>query len=185
MVWLFLYVKTIQYPILKLTIFLVIGILASDYVFISEWTLLGGIGVLIFVLIQIYFYCKKNKKTVYWPSFLVLLLMVLLGVFVCKIHAPSFSKSHYSHLKNITNKDLHQLEFVIKKRLKPTTYNHRYYVELLKIDSTLVSGTLLINLSKDSTTANFKVNSKILTSAQPFRKLNHLSIPINLITKPI
>jgi competence protein ComEC len=157
--------KIFRYPIPKLTIFLAIGILVSDNVFISVWTILGGIGFLTFVLIRTHFYCKKNKKTLYWPSLLVLLIMVLIGVFISKTHAPSFSKSHYSHFKTSADKQLHQLEFVVKKRLKSTTYNHRYYVELIKIDSTLVSGTLLINLSRESTTTNFKVNSKVLTSA--------------------
>jgi competence protein ComEC len=157
--------KIFRYPIPKLTIFLAIGILVSDNVFISVWTILGGIGFLTFVLIRTHFYCKKNKKTLYWPSLLVLLIMVLIGVFISKTHAPSFSKSHYSHFKTSADKQLHQLEFVVKKRLKSTTYNHRYYVELIKIDSTLVSGTLLINLSRESMTTNFKVNSKVLTSA--------------------
>ena len=91
--------------------------------------------------------------------------MVLLGVFSSKIYHPSFSKTHYSHLESFSDNQLHQLEFVIKKRLKPTAYHHRYYVELQKIDSTLVSGTLLMNLSKDSTAASVNVNSKILTTA--------------------
>ena len=157
--------KALHYPILKLTIFLVIGIVASDYLSVSLPLISAGIGLIITVLILTHVYCKKHHKTMYWPSLAVLLIMVVLGVFVSKIHLPTFSKSHYSHLKNITNEGLHQLEFVIKKRLKPTTYNHRYYVELIKIDSTLVSGTLLINLSKESTTANFNVNEKILTTA--------------------
>ena len=111
----------------------------------------------------------------YWPSLAVLLIMVLLGVFVSKIHLPTFYKSHYSHQEMISGDRLHQLEFVIKKRLKPTTYNYRYYVELIKIDSTLVSGTLLINLSKESTTANFNVNEKILTTAA----LEEVKAPLN------
>ena len=130
---------------------------------------------IITVLILTHVYCKKHHKTLYWPSLAVLLIMVVLGMFVSKIHLPTFSKSHYSHLKNITNDGLHQLEFVIKKRLKPTTYNHRYYVELLKIDSTRVSGTLLVNLSKESTTANFNVNEKILTTAA----LEEVKAPLN------
>ena len=157
--------KVLHYPILKLTIFLTIGIVASDYLSVSLPLISAGMGLIIIVLILTHVYCKKHHKTLYWPSLLVLLLMVLLGVFVCKIHAPSFYKSHHSHLKNITNDGLHQLEFVIKKRLKPTTYHHRYYVELIKIDSTLVSGTLLVNLSKESSTAHLNVNEKILTSA--------------------
>ena len=167
--------KAIQYPILKLTIFLAIGIFASDYVSVSLPLISAGIGMIIILLSLTHVYCKKHHKTLYWPSLAVLLIMVLLGVFVSKIHLPTFSKSHYSHLKNITNDGLHQLEFVIKKRLKPTTYNHRYYVELIKIDSTHVSGTLLVNLSKESTTANFNVNEKILTSTV----LQEVKMPLN------
>ena len=132
-------------------------------------------GLIIILLSLTHVYCKKHRKTLYWPSLAVLLIMVLLGVFVSKIHLPTFSKSHYSHLKNITNDGLHQLEFVIKKRLKPTTYNHRYYVELIKIDSTRVSGTLLVNLSKESTKAIFNVNDKILTTAA----LQEVKMPLN------
>lgn len=157
--------KIIHYPIPKLTVFLVIGILASDSVFVSLSTILGALGLISFALIITHFYCKKNNKTLYWPSLLVLLMMVLLGVFISKTHTPSLSKSHYSNLETITNNRLHQLEFVIKKRLKPTLYSYRYYVELLKIDSTLVSGTLLLNLNKESATTNINVNARIVTTA--------------------
>ena len=137
--------------------------------------ILGGIGFILFVLIGIHFYCKKHRKTLYWPSLMVLIMMVLLGVFVSKIHSSKFSKTHYSHLETIAEEHLHQLEFIVKKRLKPNTYNHRYYVELLKVNSTLASGTLLINLSKESNTANFNVNEKILTTAS----LKEVNAPLN------
>ena len=68
-------------------------------------------------------------------------------------------------LKQVPTSNYTNLNLLSKKKLKSTTYNHRYYVELIKIDSTLVSGTLLINLSRESMTTNFKVNSKVLTSA--------------------
>ena len=167
--------KAIQFPILKLTIFLAIGIVASDYLSVSLPLISAAIGLIILVLILAHVYCKKYHKTMYWPSLAVLLIMVLLGVFISKIHLPTFYKSHYSHQEMISGDRLHQLEFVIKKRLKPTTYNYRYYVELIKIDSTLVSGTLLINLSKESTTANFNVNEKILTTAA----LEEVKAPLN------
>ena len=167
--------KTLQYPILKFTVFLAIGILLSDFLDVSISTILGTIGFICFVLIGIHLYCKKHHKTLFWPSLLVLLLMVFLGVFVSKINIPTFSKTHYSHLEKISDNQSHQLEFVIKKRLKPTTYNHRYYVELLKIDSTRVSGTLLMNLSKESTAKNINVNARILTTAV----LQNVKPPLN------
>jgi len=156
--------KAFHYPILKLTIFLAIGIVASDYIYVSISLTLRGIGVILFVLLGTYLYCKKQKKILYWPSLIVLLMMVLVGVFISKLHAPTFSKSHYSHQEAIEDYQSHQLEFLIKKRLKPTTYNQRYYAELIKIDSIRVSGTLLINLSKKSHQTDFNVNEKILTS---------------------
>ncbi|MGB4743855.1 MAG: ComEC/Rec2 family competence protein [Flavobacteriaceae bacterium] len=167
--------KALHYPILKLSIFLAIGILVSDFLVVSIPTILGTIGFICFVLIQAYFYCKRHHKTLFWPSLLVFLMMVFLGVFVSKINIPTFSNSHYSHLEKMSDNQSHQLEFVIKKRLKPTAYNHRYYVELLKIDSTRVSGTLLMNLSKESTAENINVNARILTTAV----LQNVKPPLN------
>ena len=154
---------------------MLIGILLSDFLTVSVSTVLGGIGSLLFVLIGTHFYCKKRHKTLYWPSVLVLLMMVLLGVFSSKLHLPTFSKTHYSHLETIVDNQSHQLEFVVKKRLKSTAYNHRYYIELLKIDSTRVSGSLLLNLNKESTTATVAVNTRILTSAV----LQNIKPPLN------
>ena len=167
--------KTLQYPILKFTVFLAIGILLSDFLDVSISTILGTIGFICFVLIGIHLYCKKHHKTLFWPSLLVLLMMVFVGVFVSKINIPTFSKTHYSHLEKISDNQSHQLEFIIKKRLKPTAYHHRYYVELLKIDSTRVSGTLLMNLDKESTAENINVSARILTTAV----LQNVKPPLN------
>ena len=167
--------KALNYPLLKFTILIAIGIVASDYIYVSISLILRGIGVILFVLLGTYLYCKKQKKILYWPSLIVLLMMVLVGVFVSKLHAPTFSKSHYTHLEALGDTQAHQLEFLIKKRLKPTTYNQRYYAELIKIDSIRVSGTLLINLSKKSQQTNFNVNEKILTSTF-FQEINE---PLN------
>jgi competence protein ComEC len=157
--------QAFKYPILKLTIFLIIGIILSEYTTIAVTILLGAIGFMLFVLVFIHYHCKKYKKTLYWPSLVVVLVMILLGVFVSKLRDVTFSKSHYTHLETLKDSKVHLLEFVIKKRLKPTPYNQRYYAQLLRIDSTAVSGTLLINLSVDSTPKNFNVNAKVFTRA--------------------
>lgn len=81
------------------------------------------------------------------------------------------------HLRGVSERKvsaerLHDLEFIIKKRLKPTTYNQRYYVQLLKIDSIPVSGLLLVNLSKTSTKEDLTVNARVLvkTLIKPIHK---------------
>ena len=108
----------------------------------------------------------------HWPSFIVLLVMILIGVFISKIQSDTLPESHYTHLDSITDERLHDLEFIIKKRLKPTTYNQRYYVQLLKIDSIPVSGLLLVNLSKTSTKEDLTVNARVLvkTLIKPIHK---------------
>ena len=167
--------KAFNYPILKLTIFLAIGIVVSDYISFSLAIILGSIGFILFVLILAHFYCKAQKKTLYWPSFMVLMVMVILGMFVSKIHAPRFSKHHYSHHKNLNEDQLYKLDFVVKKRLKPTAYHHRYYVEITSIDSAMVTGTLVLNLSKDSTLENLKVNTRVLVKT----KIQSIHKPLN------
>jgi len=98
--------------------------------------------------------------------------MILIGVFISKIQSATLPESHYTHLDSITDERLHNLEFIIKKRLKPTTYNQRYYVQLLKIDSIPVSGLLLVNLSKTSTKEDLTVNARVLvkTLIKPIHK---------------
>ena len=156
--------QAFKYPVLKLTLFLIIGVILSEYTAIAVAILLGAIGFMLIVLVIVHYHCKKYKKTLYWPSLIVVLVMILLGVFVSKLHTPTFYKPHYTHLEALVDTQAHQLKFAIKKRLKPTTYNQRYYAELIKIDSIRVSGTLLINLSKKSQQTNFNVNEKILAS---------------------
>ena len=87
-----------------------------------------------------------------------------LGLFVSTVQAPVFHKSHYTHKQNIKENQVIDIEFIVIKKLKPTTYNNRYYVKLTKIGSTAVSGMLLLNVSKDSTIVDFKVNNRIATS---------------------
>ena len=108
----------------------------------------------------------------HWPSFIVLLVMILIGVFISKIQSATLPESHYTHLDSITDERLHNLEFIIKKRLNPTTYNQRYYVQLLKIDSIPVSGLLLVNFSKTSTKEDLTVNARVLvkTLIKPIHK---------------
>ena len=166
--------KAYSYPLIKLTFFLIIGIAISDYSSISIPTILVSIGLMLSVLLVVHFYCKKHRKTLYWPSLLVALCTLCLGVFTSKIQSPTFSKFHYSHL-NSSNDSLHALEFIVEKRLKPTTYNQRYYGKLIKIDSSPVNGTLLINLSKTSTIDNLIVNTRVLVKT----KIKTVHEPLN------
>ena len=156
--------KAFSYPILKLTISLAIGIIASDYIELSLRALLGCIGLGLGTLILTNNYCRKRKKILFWPSLVVLFVMGILGLFSSKINAPEFSKSHYSHQIKSTTDTLHELEFVVQKRLKSNPYNHRYYVELIRADSVSVSGMLLLNLSKESNVDTFKINRRVITS---------------------
>jgi len=167
--------KAFNYPILKLTIFLAIGIVVSDYISFSLATISWSIGIILFVLILAHYFCKRQNKTLFWPSYMVLLAMVVLGIFVSKIHAPTFSKYHYSHLENLSEDQFYELNFEVKKRLKPTAYHHRYYVQITSIDSAMVTGTLVLNLSKDSTLDNLKVNNRILVKT----KIQSIHKPLN------
>ena len=167
--------KAFNYPIIKLTICLASGILVSDYIECSVVNVSSILFVGLLTLTAANYYCKKHNKTLYWPSLLVLILFVLLGLLLSKIHSPKFHQSHYTHLDKLTENHLFELEFVVEKKLKPTIYNHRYYVKIIRIDSIPVSGTLLLNLSKESTIERFSVNSSITTVSS----INDIYPPLN------
>ena len=109
--------KALNYPIIKLTICFASGILISDFIVPTFQKLTYSLSTVFFLLIAANYYCKKQSKTLWWPSLLVLILFVTLGLFVSTVQAPVFHKSHYTHKQNIKENQVIDIEFIVIKKL--------------------------------------------------------------------
>jgi competence protein ComEC len=87
-----------------------------------------------------------------WLSFFLIGILLIYGGDATKNY-NYFEK----HLTNTSNAIL-----AIEKVLKPGNYHYKYMAEVLQIDHQKTTGSVLINIEKDSVTSFFKIGDRIL-----------------------
>ncbi|WP_041301679.1 ComEC/Rec2 family competence protein [Lacinutrix sp. 5H-3-7-4] len=152
--------RLLNFTIIKLTTCLVLGILIAFFIKIPTALSLHASSVLILITSILYLHLKLKKTNSIWFGCFSLLTMISIGVLTTNFHEE---KRHDDHYLNYTSTS-EQITFRIKSTLKPGKYNNKYIVDVLKIDSTNVSGKALLNVSRDSLNSTFKVDEIFITS---------------------
>lgn len=155
--------KLLNFTLIKLTIFLVLGIVLAHYVQFNIKLILCAVLILI-VFIGIYWKWLQNKID-RSPVFGLLsyACMMGLGILSYGIQDETLQANHYSNLQ--FNKGENTIIFKIKERLKPDQYNEKYIVTVKNINKEDASGQLLINIKKDSLTEPFSVDALCLVNS--------------------
>jgi len=141
--------KLLDFPIIKLCLCLVTGILIGYYCNIPTNTIVLILGMLILVLTITYFVVKNQLTKTIWFGLLAFLTMILIGILSVNFHNQKNYTHHYSNF--ITENDsLKSITFRIREVLKPGNYYDKYIIDLLKVDDNSVSGKSILNIQKDS-----------------------------------
>ncbi|GAA4238183.1 ComEC/Rec2 family competence protein [Postechiella marina] len=142
--------KLINFTLIKLTLFLVIGITIGYLFSIPNITSFLITSVLLIALSICFFIAKKQFSKNIWFGIISYLLLISIGILSVNCHNQKRFTYHYSN--NLTpNKDsLNTITFKIRTLLKPNNYYNKYIVNVLKIDNKRASGKLLLNIKKDS-----------------------------------
>ncbi len=146
--------KILQFPLTRITIWFVLGILISYYAnfeitFIFLFLLISFIGLGI-----TYFLARNDFHQKIYFGIATYFLSFLIGITTQTVHTDFFQKNNYSHLvKNYESE--HILEIVLREKLKSSLLNDRYIAIVKKIDSKESTGRILINFHKN------KVNQKL------------------------
>jgi competence protein ComEC len=164
-------VKLLDFVIVKLTICLVLGILLAQ---LTDISLTGSViitAILIVFLSIAYVLSKPLFTRNIWFGTIAFLTMVSLGVNIEKLHDQKLHKNHYTAYSNHLNETPSLIKLKVSNLLKSNTYNDRYVVKLLKIDSISVNGLALLNLKKDSLSSAFEVDDVLFvkTSLLPIK----------------
>ncbi len=167
--------KLLHFTIIKLTIFLIIGILLSHYFSISLYqsailTILLCIGLAI-----IYFISKPLFTKNVWFGIMAFLTMISIGILVVNIHDHRNFKNHYSHSNNFENGNPSFITLKITDRLKSNNYNDRYVADILKIDGLESVGLAILNINNDSISKPINVDNVLIIES----KLYPLTDPLN------
>lgn len=154
--------KPFEFPIVTLTLFLVVGIAAGTFLAIPLHISILISGLLLSSLFLVYLITKNTFKQTLWFGLLAFTTMLSVGVLTVNFHNHLNYKNHYLHHYDITKNQEAILYFSISEVLKPNTFNNRYVAKLITINNQNVVGKVLLNVSKDSIKPSFQVDDKLL-----------------------
>lgn len=167
--------KVINFNIIKLTFFLILGILIGFYYYIPLPTSIYITFCLIALLCTSYLISKKQFKKNIWFGIIAFITTFSIGTLTTNIHNEKNYKNHYTHFISDAKKPTNTITFKINEVLKPGNYHHKYVIDILKIDSKKVSGTSLLYIAKDSLQDLLEVDEILITTDS----FTAISPPIN------
>lgn len=141
--------KVLQFPLARITIGFILGILAAFYLKPDLTTTLGLLLVSL-LLFGISYLVQKNTfgNAVYF-GLATYITSLFVGATTQIAHTDYYQKSNYVHGNTFFEKP-HLLSLVIREKLKSTNSNDRYIALVNKIDNKKCSGRILLNVRKDS-----------------------------------
>lgn len=139
--------KVLQFPLTKITIAFVIGILATFFVQ-PEFHLTLTFVLVSFIAFATSFYFSRqaNKQQSHF-GLTVYMLSFFIGAATLQIHSGFFQKNHYIH-QIPTENNSHLIQIVLRERLKSSAKNDRFFALVQKVDGKETSGKILVNLDK-------------------------------------
>jgi competence protein ComEC len=168
-------VKLFDFVIIKLTIFLVTGILLSHFVEIPLKNI-GIISAILLVLLAVIYIISKPlfSKNI-WFGCVAYLFMVSLGILIENLHDQRHFKNHYTSKSEYKTEATSLIRLKITGILKPNNYNDKYVVKLIKLDSVSVTGLAVLNVKKDSLFKPFAVDEILVLKT----RLSPIQNPLN------
>ncbi|MDR7208291.1 ComEC/Rec2 family competence protein [Flavobacterium piscis] len=166
--------KVLQFPLTKITISFIIGILVSYCWQISIAVTIVAIAVQIIALIIFYHLSRKNKKINLFFGILTYFIFFFLGIMTLLFHTESLYKSNYIHSKSAFE-ETQLVTLIIREKLKSNDFNNRYIANINSIGKKLYSGKIILNVESDSTSNSLIVGNIIQTKTT----LQHNSFPKN------
>ena len=148
--------KIREYLPLHFTVLLILGIVIQFY---TQFWCYGFTSLLILVAsILLLLLIFKNRVVTTILSF-----GIFFFVGVSSVYFNNDRNYNNYYKKYLVKNSL--VTFKVSKVLKPGTYNDKYEVEVVKIDSKSTIGNILLNVKKDSANSSLKVDELIISKA--------------------
>ena len=141
--------KVLNFPLTKISICFVFGVLISYY---QKPSILVAISALIIALIIfafLYFSIRRSKRVNIYFGIITYFTSFFIGVTTLLFHTDSLQKSNYSHCQKAFEKS-HFITLTLREKLKDNDFNDRYIALINTIDNKPFSGKVLLNIRKDS-----------------------------------
>jgi competence protein ComEC len=141
--------KVLQFPLARITIGFLAGILMGYYFQPHSELVFAFLFVVFCAFILVYFISRSKIINSIYFGFATYLLAFSIGTTTQIIHTDSFRASNYSQHKTVFEKP-HLFSVIVREKLRSSAYNDRYIVLVKNIDDSENTGRILLNVRKDS-----------------------------------
>jgi competence protein ComEC len=156
--------KLLRFVPIKLTIFLVLGILLGS---LLDFRILPSLTMtLIFILVLGLVFLKERSRKGVVFGITTALLTISMGMLSFALSNPFNVRNHYAK-KGVQTEGNWRLK--IREVLKPTSFSKRYLANVISLEGEKVSGKILLNQSINATHLQLQVDDELViyTSAAP------------------
>ncbi len=155
---------------IKLTLFLILGILVGKYLNIPlpySLTIAGSV----LILLTAIFFTSQNRNSISF-GISVAFTTISIGILSYSIWKPQNWNSHYS---NYEINEVNTFKLKIREVLKPNEFSNRYLAQIKETNGHKTSGKIVLNLPVDSVQNFLEVDDELLT----FGNLVEIGPPLN------
>lgn len=152
--------KAFLFPLTKITIAFVLGILFFQYlkpnpsfIFILLFISSGILG-------GLYFLSNRKPFLNIYFGIITYLFSFLIGTTTQIVHYDYFQKDNYIHYDTVFEKPC-LISVTLREKLKNSSFNDRYIAIVNNIDKRKSSGKIILNIRKDSLNKEFKIGSTL------------------------
>lgn len=152
--------KVLQFPLARITTGFLVGILLAYY-FQPHPKFVFGLLFFAFCAFVLAYFVSKSKEI--YPVYFGLATYFLafgIGASTQIIHTNSFQESNYIHSKTVFEKS-HLVAVTVREKLRSSSFNDRYIVLVNKIDDSVKTGRILLNVRKDSLNHPFEIGTHL------------------------
>ncbi|MGZ9735131.1 ComEC/Rec2 family competence protein [Flavobacterium sp. GNP002] len=153
--------KVLEFPLARITIGFISGILFAYYFHPSLLLLFILLSIFISTFGVLYFLFKNKSKNVFYFGLTTYLLSFLIGISTQVIHIDHFQKSNYSHITTIFEEP-HSISLIIREKLKSSPFSDRYNAIINRVDEKKQTGRIILNIQKNSLHHEFEIGTPLL-----------------------
>lgn len=150
--------KVLQFPLARITIGFILGIVATFYIKPNPKFVFALLFISVITFSIVYFLSKKKFKNTAYFGVSTYMLSFFIGAVTLIVHTDYFQKSNYIHQSSIFEKP-HLITVTLREKLKSSHFNDRYVAIVNHIDQTENSGRIILNIRKDSLNREFEMGT--------------------------
>lgn len=181
--------KVLQFPLTRITIGFISGILFAYYYHPSPLLLFILLSISVSVFGISYFLFKDKSTHFFYFGLTTYFLSFFMGISTQVIHIDHFQKRNYIHNKTIFEKP-HSIYITVREKLKNSPFSDRYIAIVNRIDEKEQTGRIILNVEKDLLPRAFEIGTPllikgVLTKNKPPNNPNQFDYGKYLVNKQI